>query len=402
MPKHDETTFSRGKTRLDLTAHGDREKTNQEQWVKAFFKRRIQQVQAKRLILIKRWLNGFGAIPVLLFLVLLAFYPQLIQALPLGFPLVFVISVVFAFFIAIRRVRPWFLEEDLYYLAPLGRALRPFWWEVERYSAQMTHLGLAFVWLLLWPLFMARVGDWGMFLLLGAMILLLNRLSVFVFFRGLVFSTWRVLFLRILYGLIVGLLLYGLMTRSLLIIVLGIVLMLFFVLGIYVLTRHTPLPYERLVLLERTLAHRERRWWGSFFEQSTNLRAPYVLVPPTRLRRDQKKKSMVWPYERKNVLFYLYFKLWLRNGDVRQWFLSVLVAVVVMRAFPYTVLQLAILFLLSWLMQQQMLTAEIRYTDSLWFKLFPFKIGEVHQSYRTFARRLVVMYVFLIVLAWFF
>lgn len=402
MARHEETNDSTDRSRLDLTANVDGEKTNQEQWVRDFFKRRIKEAQAKRLILLKRWLNGFGAIPVLLFLLLLAFYPWFIQALPVGFPLVLIISVLFAFLLAIRRVRPWFLEEDLYYLVPLGRALRPFWWEVERYSARMTHLGLAFVWLILWPLFMARVGDGGMFLLLGAMILLLNRLSVFVFFRGMVLSPRYVFFLRVLYGILAGLLLYGLLRRSLPIVVLGITLILFFLLGIHVLTRQTSLPYERLVLLERTLARREMRWWGSFFEQATHLRAPYVLVPPARVRRDQKKKSMVWPYDRKNVLFYVYFKLWLRNGDVRQWFLNILVAIVVMGAFPYTVLQLAILFLLSWLMLQQMLTAESRYTDSLWFKLFPFKSGEVQRSYRTFARRIVIMYAFVIGLAWFF
>ncbi|MBE3593579.1 MAG: ABC transporter permease [Candidatus Carbobacillus altaicus] len=373
---------------------------DREQWIKAFFYARIKRVRKTRLSLIRRWLNGFGAIPVLLLLLLLAFYPQAIETLPADFPLALVISVVFAFLLAVRRVRPWFLEEDLYYLVPLGKALAPFWQEVERYTTRLTHIGLSLVWLLLLPLFLARIGSLGIFLLMGFVILALNRLSVYVFFRGIVFPPLHNFFLRVFYGLIIALMLYGLFTHRLLLYVFTLVLILFFFLGVHVQTRHAPLPYERLVMLERKLARREARLWGTFFEQPTTVRAPYVLVPSTYTGRERRRKSVMWPYTRKHVLFYLYVRLWLRNGDVRQWLLNVLVVYVLMRTFPYTFLQLAMVVLFSWLMLQQMLTAEDRYTEGLWLKLFPLKPGEVRASYRRFARRIVALYAFFAALGW--
>lgn len=317
------------------------------------------------------------------------FYPSFIAWLPESFPVAFAFTIVFAYLLTRTPLRTFLKEGDVVFLLPLETKMHPFFQRSLIYSICVQFAAVAFLFLILGPLFQDRITDEMSYFFLVFLFLFLskwwNNAAKWVELRlqdqrERRFSTVGRFVINVIY-------LYFLFVAVSLpfTIVILIIKFVLYVLYYRRLLAHHPLKWTLLLEEESDRTARFYRFVQSFTD------VPYMKAKVKR-RRMLSALSDFFVWKRKNIYDVMFWKAFLRSGEYLGIYVRLLfVGSLVMYAFPSEWVRLAVALLFLYMTSVQLKTIRFHYDVLLWPDLYPVSPMDKKKAFVPFMQVLLLM-----------
>ncbi|CAM3289656.1 ABC transporter permease [Brevibacillus invocatus] len=292
--------------------------------VDLLFRERLRRF-SKEVVLYGQYMANGGVLMVAVFLtgLLAYYYPSLVQAIPVWFPVPVALSFVIALFVTKSPHRTFLLEADLLFLTPAEAKMDRYFRKTQIYNFVVQSIGLFLVLLLLMPLYKATMGPagaqlwlyWGVpFILKGW-----NVYSSWITMR-LPDKNQYALYTLVRFGITFYLLAWMLSEGQLLPygVFIWMGLLIWFHIRLQRISKGHAYQWYRLLEVENGLRLR-------FYQIANQFRDV-----PSLQQRVKSRKWLIWtarliPYRKANAGRILFLKSFLRSGDLAGMYIRIVV-----------------------------------------------------------------------------
>lgn len=315
------------------------------------------------------------------------FYPSFIAWLPDYFPVGTAFTLVFAYLLTKSPLRTFLKEGDVVFLLPLETKMKNYFHRSIIYSIFVQFGAIAFLFLILGPLFQARVMDDTRYFLLVFLFLLMSK-----WWNN--YAKWAELRLqdkRERRFSMVGRFIINIIYFYFLFVALSLpfTVVILIIKGVLYIFYYRPLlfkhPLKWLLLIEEE-SDRVARFYR-FVQSFTDV--------PFRKAKLKRRKALslfidrfVW--KRNNVFNVMFWKAFIRSGDYLGMYIRLLiVGSLVMYAFPSEWVRGAVFLLFLYMTSVQLKTIRTHYDVLLWPDLYPVSSNEKKKAFIPFMQILL-------------
>lgn len=292
--------------------------------VDLLFRERLRRF-SKEVVLYGQYMANGGVLMVAVFLtgLLAYYYPSLVQAIPVWFPVPVALSFVLALFVTRSPHRTFLLEADLLFLTPAEAKMDRYFRKTQIYNFIVQSIGLFLVLLLLMPLYKATMEP------VGAQLWVYWAVP-FILKGWNVYSSWitmrqpdknqYALYTLVRFGITLYLLAWMLSEGQFLPygIFFWMGLLIWFHIRLQRISKRHAYPWYRLLEMENGLRLR-------FYQIANQFRDV-----PSLQQRVKSRKWLIWaarliPYRKANAGRVLFLKSFLRSGDLAGMYIRIIV-----------------------------------------------------------------------------
>lgn len=324
--------------------------------------KRFQQFINERIFILRRLVNGFSFLPLLLLLAGLYYYPMLLEWLPRTFPTTIVISVLTAWLAARGGFRSFLRKADVVYLTTAESRLKSFFLKSFMYNALIQCFFVLAVMVVLSPMFFARIfAIWSNFLIIIVIILILKVWNIAIYWQLLKTEASDYFISRVILNFVF---IYGLFIKDMILMLSSLIVYGILAFGIQMNTHTNRIDWLRLIEGDQRLDTRFFHSVGSFVDHSEVIakikQRSYIVL----LTKMIKKKH-------ENAYRYLFFKSFLRSDLVGIILRIMLLGMLITWLIPDLYIRLAIYLLFFYMIGLQLNGFWNSFNNQYWPNLYP-------------------------------
>ncbi len=332
--------------------------------------------------------SGFVISVYFLFIFLTVYYQQFVEQMPVDFPLVPLLTVLFTWRLTAGSIRTFVKPADVVFLLPYETKMSVYFNQALRYSSMWQASYIVLLFMAVGPMFTERIGTGATFWLALLFLLLIkiwNLLCVWqeqrLVAKGERYSNMA---LRMLINAVAAYLLFA--QAPVWLIVAIVVLMAILYKGYWQpLEKKHSLKWERLIEVENQMV--------MFFYRIANA---FTDVPQLR-NKVRERTYLQWAVQllggKKDAVYhYLYARTFIRANDYLGTYLRLtIVGGLFIYVLPLGWMKLAMALLFTHITMMQLSTLSFHHSASIWIDLYPIKPEEKKQALTYITARLLFL-----------